>query len=229
VPIKPNRWWVFKPAVFLACIVPGVWLTWAALTGNLSANPIDDITDYTGRWTLRLLLITLGISTVRHLTGWNSLIRFRRMIGLFAFFYAFLHLIRYVWLENLLVVEDMLIDVTKRPFIAAGFVSFLAMLPLAFTSTKKWIGRLGGRRWQMLHRLIYVSAIAGVLHYLWLVKLDVRPPLAYGTILAGLLVFRLWIRFRDRLTTKGAEQKQKAQKIILCLLFCFVSFVVKGS
>ena len=199
---KPNRWWIYKPIVFLACLAPAVWLTWAALTGNLSANPIDDITDATGRWTLRLLLVTLAISPLRQLTGWSSLVRFRRMTGLFAFFYAFLHLVRYVWLENLFVVEDMIIDVGKRPFIAAGFASFLAMLPLAFTSTKGWIMRLGGKRWQMLHRLIYVAALAGVLHYWWLVKLDVRPPLAYGVVLSLLLAFRLWNARRPRLVAK---------------------------
>lgn len=190
--IKPNRWWIYKPAVFLACLAPAIWLVWAAFTGNLSPNPIDDITDATGRWCLRFLLITLALSTLRQFTGWNSLLRFRRMVGLFAFFYAFLHLLRYVWLENLFVIEDMALDIVRRPFIAAGFVSFLAMIPLAVTSTKKWIGRLGGKRWQLLHRLVYLSAAAGVLHYLWLVKIDIRPPAAYGAVLTVLLGIRLW-------------------------------------
>ena len=205
--LKPNKWWIYKPAVFLACVAPAVWLVWAALTGNLSANPIDDITDATGRWCLRFLLITLAISPLRQITGWNSLIRFRRMFGLYAFFYAFLHLLRYVWLENLFVVEDMIIDIGKRPFIAAGFASFLAMAPLAFTSTKKWIARLGGRRWQILHRLVYFSAVAAVLHYYWLVKLDVRPPVAYAAVLAVLLGFRIRNAIRSRSFVRREDLK----------------------
>jgi sulfoxide reductase heme-binding subunit YedZ len=193
-----KKWWLYKSAVFLACLAPAAWLVWAAFTGNLSANPIDDITDATGRWCLRLLLLTLAISPLRQLTGWSSLMRFRRMLGLFAFFYAFLHMLRYVWLENLFVIEDMVIDFGRRPFIAAGFISFATMLPLALTSTRKWIGRLGGKRWQKLHRLVYLSAAAAVAHYFWLVKLDVRPPLAYGAVLALLLGFRVWTRMRSR-------------------------------
>lgn len=190
-----NRWWVLKPAVFLACLVPIALLTWNAFHGGLSANPIDDITDTTGRWTLRFLLITLSITPLRRITGWNSLIRFRRMTGLFAFFHGFLHFMTYVWLDQFFAFGDMVKDVAKRPFITAGFTGFVLMLPLAITSTKKWIRRLGGRRWRMIHRLVYVSAAAGVIHYLWLVKLDISRPVAYGVLLAALLGFRAWYAF----------------------------------
>jgi sulfoxide reductase heme-binding subunit YedZ len=189
---KFNRWWILKPVVFLACLGPVALLTWNAFNGGLSPNPIDDITDTTGDWTLRFLLITLSITPFRRITGWNSLVRFRRMLGLFAYFHGFLHFTTYIWLDHYFDVRTMVEDVVKRPYITVGFTGFVLMLPLAVTSTKKWIGRLGGKRWQRVHRLIYVTATAGVVHYLWLVKLDIRRPLAYGAILAVLLAFRGW-------------------------------------
>ena len=188
---KLNRWWILKPVVFLACLVPAVWLAWDIYAGNLSANPLEDLRDRTGIWTLRFLMITLSITPLRRTTEWHSLIRFRRMLGLFAFFYAFVHFITYIWLDQFFDFHAILDDITKRPFIISGVTSFLLLIPLAITSTKKWISRLGGKRWQMIHRLIYISAAAGVLHYFWRVKLDVRPPVAYGALLAVLLVFRL--------------------------------------
>lgn len=200
---KPNRWWILKPAVFLACLAPAVWLAWAAMTGNLSANPVDDITDATGRWTLRFLLITLAITPLRRIASCNSLIRLRRMTGLFAFFYSVLHLIRYVWLDHLFAWDEMAQDIVKRPYITAGLVSFIAMIPLAVTSTKNWIARLGGKRWQRLHRLIYISTGAGVLHYLWLVKLDIQRPAAYGVVLGVLLGARVLIRLHSRRVAVG--------------------------
>jgi len=189
-----NRWWILKPVVFLTCLGPLAWLIWLALTDGLSPNPIDDITDTTGRWTLRFLLITLSITPLRRITGWNSLIRFRRMLGLFAFFHNLMHFTTWFVLDQFFAFGDMVNDVIARPFITVGFTGFVLMIPLAVTSTKKWIARLGGKRWQLLHRLIYVSATAGVIHYLWLVKLDIQRPLAYGAVLAVLLAFRVWYK-----------------------------------
>jgi sulfoxide reductase heme-binding subunit YedZ len=189
-----NRWWIFKPAVFLVCLVPGVWLLWDTFTGNLTANPIEDIRNRTGIWTLRFLMITLSVTPLRRITGWPSLIRFRRMLGLFAFFYAFVHFITYIWLDQAFAFDEIVKDMfTTRPFIISGVVSFILLVPLAITSTKKWIRRLGGKRWQMIHRLIYLSAAVGVLHYYWRVKLDVTRPLAYGALLAVLLGVRLTV------------------------------------
>ena len=192
--LKVNRWWILKPAVFLACLVPVLWLVWDIVAGNLSANPLEDIRNRTGIWTLRFLMITLSITPLRRITDWHSLIRFRRMLGLFGFFYASLHFVTYIWLDQFFDLNAILDDITKRPFIISGFVSFVLLIPLAITSTKKWIGRLGGKRWQMIHRLIYISAAVGVLHYYWRVKLDVGPPVAYGALLALLLAFRVRLR-----------------------------------
>jgi len=180
-----------KLAVFIVCFIPAAWLLFAALTGRLSADPIKDITEDTGSWALRLLLVTLCITPLRKLTGWNNVIRYRRMLGLFAFFYGLLHFLTYVWLDQFFSVSNMLRDVSKRPFITAGFTGFIVMVPLAITSTKNWIVRLGGKRWQLLHRLTYISGIAGVLHYLWLVKSDIERPLIYGVLLSFLLGFRV--------------------------------------
>jgi len=182
---------VAKISVFLACLMPVVWLVTAALTNDLSANPIRDVTEETGTWALRFLLITLCVTPLRRLTSWNGAIKYRRMLGLFAFFYGFLHFLTYVWLDQFFSLLDIVQDVYKRPFITAGFSSFVVMIPLAITSTKEWIARLGGKQWQLLHRLTYVGAIAAVVHYLWLVKADTRRPLAYGFLLSLLLGFRV--------------------------------------
>jgi len=191
---KFNRWWISKPAVFVVCLVPMVWLVWDTFAGNLSANPIEDIRNRTGIWTLRFLMITLSVTPLRRIIGWPSLIRFRRMLGLFAFFYAFVHFITYIWLDQAFAWDEIVKDmISKRPFILSGVASFVLLIPLAITSTKKWIGRLGGKRWQMIHRLIYLSAVVGVLHYYWRVKLDIARPLAYGAVLAVLLGLRLTV------------------------------------
>ena len=179
-----------KVAVFKVCVAPALWLMIGAFTGNLSANPIKDITEWTGTWALRFLLITLCITPLRKLTAWNEPIHYRRMLGLFAFFYGVLHFLIYAALDQTFSIPGILQDVYKRPFITAGFFGFFVMIPLAITSTRKWIARLGGRQWRLLHRLTYVSAIAGVVHYLWLVKADTRRPLAYGVLLLMLLGFR---------------------------------------
>lgn len=179
-----------KVAVFLFCLVPLALLSWNAYRGELGANPIEKITHSTGDWTLIFLLLTLAVTPLRKLTSQPWLIRFRRMLGLFAFFYGSLHLMTYVWLDKFFDVHEMLTDIAKRKFITAGMTAFFLMIPLAITSTTGWIRRLGGRNWNLLHRLIYFSAIAGVVHYIWLVKADVRKPLQYAFVLALLLGYR---------------------------------------
>jgi len=183
-----RRW--MKVPVFLLGLVPVLLLAWKAFQQDLGANPIEFITHATGDWTLRFLAITLAISPLRRLLGLPELIRFRRMLGLFAFFYGCLHFTTYLWLDKFFDFHEIAKDVWKRPFITAGFVGFVSMVPLALTSTAGWIRRLGGRRWQMLHRLIYLSAIAGVVHYYWLVKSDIRKPVLYGAIMLLLLAER---------------------------------------
>lgn len=213
-----NQWlrWLVKPAVFLASAVPSLWLAWAALRGQLSANPLSDLTNATGVWALRFLCLTLCVTPVRRLTGWNEAIRFRRMLGLFAFFYGSLHLTTYVIADRLtgLDFQEGIVawrtardlagavgsDVVRRPFITVGFTAWLCMLPLAITSTAAMIRRLGGRRWQALHRLTYVAASVGVVHYWWLVKADVRRPQTYAAIVGCLLAFRVWRWARSRTT-----------------------------
>ena len=181
----------FKITLFLACLAPLAWLAWNAFTSNLGANPIEVITHTTGTWTLVFLLVTLTITPLRKLSGLLELIRFRRMLGLFAFFYAVLHFLTYIWLDKFFDLHDMLKDIAKRPFITVGFAAFVLLIPLAVTSTQGMIRRLGGKHWQWLHRLIYVSAAAGVVHYLWLVKKDIRVPVIYGCILGVLLLYRV--------------------------------------
>lgn len=191
MPIKHiigGRW--MKVPVFALCIGPLVSLSWRAFNGGLGANPIEFITHLTGDWTLRFLVITLTVTPLRKILRWPELVRFRRMLGLFAFFYACLHLMTYIWLDKFFVWGDMLKDVVKRPFITAGFTGFVLLVPLAVTSTAGWIRRLGGKRWQKLHRLIYVIAVAGVIHFYWLVKSDIRQPLFYGLLVFLLFAYR---------------------------------------
>ncbi len=181
-----------KPLVFVACLLPLAMLAWAGFEGRLGANPIETITHTTGDWTLRFLLITLAVTPLRRLSRWNRVIAFRRMLGLFAFFYGTLHLLTYVWLDKFFAWQDMLHDIAKRPIITAGVSALALMVPLALTSTAAAIRRLGGRRWRALHRLIYASASLGVLHYWWLVKADVTRPATYACILILLLLVRAW-------------------------------------
>ena len=194
----------FKPFVFLACLLPLARLGWKAYMGLLGANPIEVITHSTGDWTLIFLLITLAVRPLRKLSGQPWLIRYRRMFGLFAFFYVTLHFLTYIWLDKFFNVHDMLADIAKRKFITVGFTGFVLLIPLALTSTSGWIRRLGGKRWQALHRLIYAAAICGVIHYLWLVKADIRKPLQYGVVLAVLLGYRV---------VSWAVPKLKSQKM----------------
>jgi methionine sulfoxide reductase heme-binding subunit len=188
-----------KAALFAACLLPLAHLVWRAFAGDLGANPIEAVTLATGRWTLRLLLVTLAITPVRRVTGWHRIIGFRRMLGLFAFFYATLHFMIYLAIDQFFDWETIVEDVTKRPFITAGFAAFVLLIPLAATSTRGWIRRLG-RRWQQLHRLIYAGAILAVIHFIWKVKSDLRDPLWYASILGLLLGFRVvrWIATRQR-------------------------------
>jgi methionine sulfoxide reductase heme-binding subunit len=195
----------FKAVVFFACLIPLVRLGWKAYAGALGANPIEVITHATGDWTLRFLLITLAITPIRKLTGQFWLIRYRRMSGLFAFFYGTLHFLTYIWLDKFFDVHEMLHDIAKRKFITVGFTGFVLLIPLAITSTTDWIRRLGGKRWQALHRLIYFSAIAGVIHYWWLVKADIHLPLEYGVVLGVLLGYRIVVWAAPRLATNKAK------------------------
>src|SRR6202162_831274 len=181
----------FKPVVFLACLIPLALLGRKAYSHALGANPIEVITHATGDWTLRFLLITLAITPIRKLTGRLWLIRYRRMFGLFAFFYGTLHFLTYIWLDKFFNLHEMLHDVAKRKFITVGFTAFVLLIPLALTSTKGWIQRLGGKRWQALHRLIYFSAIAGVVDCWWLVKADISKPEQYAFVLTLLLGYRV--------------------------------------
>jgi methionine sulfoxide reductase heme-binding subunit len=192
------RW--SKPVVFLACLIPVARLVWAFYHDGLGANPIEFITHSTGDWTLIFLLVTLSVTPIRKLTRQYWLVRYRRMFGLFAFFYGCLHLTTYVWLDKFFAFREMLADVVKRPFITAGFTAFVLMVPLALTSTAWSVRKLGGKRWQTLHRLVYFSAIAGVVHYWWLVKADITKPRQYAIVLGLLLLYRVMGWFR----TKGA-------------------------
>ena len=194
---------LLKPLVFIASLGPLAFLSLGAWQGSLGANPIETITHATGLWTLRFMLITLAVTPLRRLTGWNEIIRVRRMLGLFAFFYGSLHLMTYVWLDQFFDWAAIVKDVAKRPFITAGFSAFVLLVPLALTSTAGMIRRLGGRAWRRLHRLAYAAAALGVVHYWWLVKADIRPPRNYAILLAVLLLVRLFAFYRGQ-TSKSS-------------------------
>ena len=198
------RW--LKTLVFLLCLAPLALLVVNGYRGALTANPIEYITRATGDWTMRFLLITLAITPLRRLARQPDLIRFRRMLGLFSFFYAVLHLITWAWLDKFFDVGEMWADVVKRRFITMGVLGFVLLIPLALTSTGRAIRMLGGKHWQRLHRLVYVSAAAGVVHYFWLVKSDIRMPVLYGGILAVLLL----LRPLSKRLTRAASAKEGA-------------------
>lgn len=201
------RW--IKPVLFIVCLVPAGVLAWkffgphpqdmSTWGAGLGANPVEALEHGTGDWALRFLLITLAITPLRRLLHIPSLIKFRRMFGLFAFFYACLHFSTYLGVDKFLNIHEILADVVKRKYITVGFTAFVLLVPLAITSTAGWIRRLGGKRWQALHRLVYFSAIAAVIHYLWLVKADIRKPLEYGAVLVMLLAYRMMMWLRPRL------------------------------
>ena len=184
------RWIAAKTVIWILCLLPAASLVWRGFHNGLGANPVEFITHATGNWTLRLLLCTLAITPARRLLKQPQLTRFRRLLGLFAFFYGCLHFTTWFWLDKSLDPNEMWKDVLKRPFITMGFLGFAAMVPLAVTSTAGWIRRLGGRRWQRLHRLVYLTGAAGVIHYYWLVKSDIWTPVMYGVILVVLLALR---------------------------------------
>lgn len=196
-----KRRWVFKPIAWIACLAPLGLLIYDGFTDNLSANPIEQITNTTGIWTLRLIVASLVITPLRWLTGLNQLINYRRLVGLFAFFYACLHFTTYVvtsfFIEGFsnFDASGLGADLLKRPYITAGFTAFVLMIPLAITSTTGWIRRMGGKKWNLLHKLIYITALAAVLHYFWKVKLDATSPVYYGLGVAVLLGFRVWRNF----------------------------------
>ncbi len=214
-----------KPVAFLAALGPAAWLLWAALTDHLSANPLSDITNETGIWTLRFLCITIAVTPLRRVTGWNAAIRFRRMAGLFAFFYGSLHFLTYIIVDRFAGLDfpDGIVstttvrnlaasvgaDIYKRPFITIGFAALTLMVPLAATSTAGMIRRLG-RKWQALHRLVYVSATLGVIHYWWLVKADIRSPLLYAAVVSLLLGFRVWRRKKKKGTGVSVQRRAPA-------------------
>jgi sulfoxide reductase heme-binding subunit YedZ len=216
-----SRW--TKALIFLLCLVPFARSVavafayvlqpdlntglWRFLVPSLPPNPLDFFTHLTGDWTIRLIVATLSITPLRKLLGVPDLIRFRRMIGLFAFFYGCLHFLTYLWFDKLFDFHEIWKDVAKRPFITAGFTAFVLMVPLALTSTKGWIRRLGGKRWQRLHRLIYVTAAAAVVHYYWLVKSDIRLPVLYGVLVAALLLYRLVTSVTRRARQRAAAVK----------------------
>jgi methionine sulfoxide reductase heme-binding subunit len=197
---------VLKPLLFAAALVPAGQLVLGAVGGSLGANPLEAITHRTGEWALRFLLLTLAVTPARALTGWNPVVRFRRMLGLFAFFYATLHLATYLWFDKFFAWGEILADIPKRPFITVGFATFLILVPLAATSTSGMIRRLGGRRWQALHRLVYLAAAGGVIHFWWLVKADVSRPRLYGLLLVCLFAMRAAVAWSRRRGTRFAMQ-----------------------
>lgn len=194
-----------KVAVFLLCLIPFGGLAWRGFHNGLGANPVEFIQLTTGRWTLRFLVFTLCITPFRKVLNLPDLIRLRRMLGLFAFSYLCIHFLTYLVLDQSLDMRAIAKDVAKRPFITVGFLGFLLLLPLAITSTAGWIRRLGGRRWQMLHRGIYLAAVCGVIHYYWKVKSDVRLPVFYGVLVVILLLWRLGDWFMRRRSRAGVN------------------------
>ena len=185
-------------SLVLVCLLPVVWLARRALTDDLGANPIEELEIQTGLWTLRFLALTLAVTPVRRLARWNWLAKHRRTLGLVTFGYACLHLSMYIGLDMFFDVSDIVEDIVKHPYITIGMATWLLLVPLAITSTKGWVRRLGGKRWNKLHRLIYVAAITGTIHYLWAVKKDTFLPLVYLGIIAALLGWRLWVWLAKR-------------------------------
>ncbi len=216
---------VFKIAVFMMCLIPLCLLAWrffgahpmdmSTWGAGLGANPVEALEHKTGDWTLRFLLITLAITPLRKLLRLLALIKFRRMFGLFAFFYGSLHFAMYLGVDKFFNVHEIFADIFKRKYITVGFLAFVLLVPLAVTSTAGWIRRLGGKRWQALHRLIYFSAVAGVIHYLWLVKADIHEPLEYGAILAVLLAYRVVVWLRPTPAVRSGGARRTPEKVVV--------------
>jgi sulfoxide reductase heme-binding subunit YedZ len=201
--------WI-KAAIFVAALVPLARLAWLGTHRGLGANPIEYITHSTGWWTLAFLLVTLCVTPLRRASGWAWLLRLRRMLGLFAFFYASLHFLTYIWLDQFFDPREILKDVVKRPFITVGFAAFVLLIPLAATSTNAMVRRLGAARWQWLHRLVYVIAALGVVHFWWLVKKDVSEPFVFALLLAFLLIARLLYLWRQQRISGAAARSGPA-------------------
>ena len=202
---------VVKPALYLAAVLPFTWLVFALVTGLVMGDEVKFMQHVTGDTALTCLMLTLSVTPLRRLTGWNELIKVRRLIGLTAFWYACLHLSTYLVFDQSLSIDEIAKDIVKHPWVLVGFTAFLCLVPLAITSTTGWVRRLGGKRWQRLHRLVYVAAIAGVLHYFWLVKKDIQAPLVYGAILLVLLGTRVWLARRGTAPrTRSATRTARA-------------------
>ncbi len=201
---------VVRPVLYVGSVFPLAWLLFALFTGLVMGDQVKFMQHVTGDTVLTCLMLTLAVTPLRRLTGWNEIIRVRRFIGLTAFWYACLHLTTYLVFDQSLSVSEIIKDIKKHPWVLIGFTGFLCLVPLAITSTNGWIRRLGGKRWQQLHRLVYVAAAAGVLHYLWLVKKDVSAPLSYGAVLLVLLASRLWLT-RDRVAARRVAGKAQAK------------------
>jgi sulfoxide reductase heme-binding subunit YedZ len=200
---------VIKPVLYLAAVLPLAWLLFALLTGRVMGDQVKFMQHVTGDTALSCLMLTLSITPLRRISGWNEIIRVRRLIGLTAFWYACLHLTTYLVFDQLLDPMEIAKDIAKHPWVLVGFTAFLCLVPLAITSTNGWIRRLGGKRWNRLHRLVYLAALAGVLHYWWLVKRDLTFPIIYGIVLLALMVPRLWwAAERARLRRAPAGQAQ---------------------
>ncbi len=198
-----------KAATFVVCLAPLGLLIWRGFTGGLTANPIEFITHTTGWWTLAFLMITLAVTPLRRLLDMPWLLRLRRMLGLYAFFYASLHFLTWLVVDQFFDWQAIVKDIAKRPYITVGFSAFLLLLPLAATSTNAMVRRLGAARWQSLHRLVYVIAILGVVHFWWLVKKDIREPALFAMILTVLLGARLVVMWRKRaLPAMSAAQRE---------------------
>jgi sulfoxide reductase heme-binding subunit YedZ len=213
VSLSPQAVRGLKAALFVLALVPLARLATGALFYPewLGANPAEYITRSTGDWTLRFLLITLAVTPVRKLTGWHWLAGYRRMFGLFAFFYALVHLSSYVSFDHVFDVPEILKDIVKRPFITVGFTALVLLVPLAVTSTNRMVQRLGAKRWLALHRLVYVIAPLGVLHFWWMVKRDITEPAIYAVILAALLGYRVVVKLQDRRRRAGPAPRAAVQ------------------
>jgi sulfoxide reductase heme-binding subunit YedZ len=206
---------ILKSLVFILSLLPLAYYGWSAWHDTLGANPIEAVTRGMGTWTLNFLLITLAVTPLRKLTGWHAALRLRRMLGLFSFFYAVLHLTSYLWFDQFFDWSEIAQDILKRPFITVGMAAFVLLVPLAATSSNFAIRRLGGRRWQALHRTVYVIGILAVLHYSWLVKADQSQPLLYGGILAVLLGLRAWWREVERREQLAGKYQPKVRNRII--------------
>jgi sulfoxide reductase heme-binding subunit YedZ len=205
-PVRRSSSWrqrAVKSAIVALALAPLAYLAYGAYADALGANPVEAIEFGTGKWTLRLLMATLFITPVRQTTGWNWLVKYRRLLGLLTFLYATIHLSVYFSLDVGFSVGDVVHDVRKHPYITMGMLAWLTLVPLAITSTRGWVRRLGGKRWARLHRLVYVTAIAGTIHFLWAVKKDRSEPLAYATIFGALLAYRLWRAAAPALTRRA--------------------------